>query len=107
MSTYIHSYDDEDHDRFFEVRIEYDFEPGYRGSDERGSYWVPGQIEIRDVFVLHVEYYNPDGEVIAKVERHNMGIEPRVVLDGEAFQYIEAEIEEWDILAEELAENAG
>jgi len=99
---YDHGYDDEKHDRYFEVRIDFEFEPGYMDRDERGEHWVPGEIHVNEVYVTMVEYYNPQGEVIARMERHKMPFQTRMMLDYEADAYIREEVDTYDVLAEDM-----
>lgn len=111
MSTYVYGYDDEAGERYIEVEIDYDFEPGYwdqiPGGYNYQRYWVSGEISINKVEVLFVEFYNPSGDVIAKLKREDFSDESKRVLDGEAFEWVQAEVENWDVLADDLAENAG
>ncbi|MHC4703102.1 MAG: hypothetical protein ACYTFQ_21255 [Planctomycetota bacterium] len=70
-NSYVYSYDDETHDRFYEVRIWFDTEEPYtepRSWDCPG-YHIPGQIYVTSVEVLMVEYYDREGNVIDVIHR--------------------------------------
>jgi hypothetical protein len=110
-NSYVYSYDDETHDRFFEVRIWFDTEEPYtepRSWDCPG-YHIPGQIYVTSVEVLYVEYYNPDGDLICAVHRPADANQKPVwkMLDRDE----EARICDWvdngDCICDDLWENRG
>jgi hypothetical protein len=107
MSTYIYSYDDETHDRFYEVEIEFSTEEPYHGATERGFYRIAGEIIIEKVRVLYVEYYNPDGDTICKIKRENMNPICVKLLDSEEEERIINWVCDGDPICDDLWENRG
>ena len=106
MSIHITDFDDEAHDRWFRVEIDYTCYDSERGSIDGGrlTYTIPGGIEIHTVEVLEVDYYNPNGDLICNIERDRLSHEAMCLLDEEAAEYVEREVDGWGCLADELWE---
>jgi hypothetical protein len=107
MSTYIHNFDSEEHNAYFEVLILYGYNPPecQRGACDYPDVYVDGSVELWEVTVLHFDRYNDNGEIIEAWER---GDEPDArsrELDQLAYNKVLDELDEgW--LAERLSREA-
>jgi len=108
MSTYIYSYDDEAGTDYTEIEIDYDFYPGYWDymcPEPSLQYWVSSDIHINHVRVLSAEYYDRNGNTLAKIKREDMNKFTRDCLDETASEYVITEVTDCGRLAELLVEN--
>jgi hypothetical protein len=69
-------------------------------------YWVNGEIEILDVCVLSVEFFNNEGDSIARVIRENIQEDALRALDAEANEIASYEVDNWNMLADDLSDCA-
>ena len=106
MSTLRYDYDDANGERNIEVEIDYEFRGGYEERVEGRAYWVRGEIDLRSVRVEAVSYYNPDGDVMTRIKRADMSQPATVALDAEAYNDVQAEVDKWGYLADQLMDNA-
>ena len=111
MSLYVHGFDDENHDCYIECEIDYECDEGYwdqvPGGYSYQRYFVDGEIIIESVAVLFVEYYDPDGNIIARIERKNMQEDALKALDRRVGDYVYEEVINGEPLSEDLWENRG
>ena len=106
MSTFYWDYDDANGDRNIEIEVNYIYTPESTRYFEGRIYRVRGDIEIQSVYVIAVSFYNPDGFVIAHIERENMQEDAIAKLDAEAHDDVEAEVGKWGYFADKLMEHA-
>ena len=87
--------------------VAYTCEEGYteRIQDSCLSYTCPGQLYVEDVHILFVEYYNPHGDLIARIMRENIGEEALIHLTDECIAYVEGEVDNNGALCEDLWEH--
>ena len=107
MSTHISEFVNSD--RFISMKIDYSVDRGHWEYPYRGEslkYWVCSDITLYDVEVLFVEYYNPSGDCITTIDRSNLSPYAKELLDGEMWDYVNEQIDNWGPLADELVEES-
>jgi|GEM_PF-4072028 len=104
MNYYLYSYEDEASNRYIETEIYYDTVEPVREPQTWSTpeYYIPGEINITNVNVVLVDYYNSDGSILARLRRSpktRVGFEQ---LDREMRAHVEDRVYDGDQLWDAL-----
>jgi hypothetical protein len=109
MSSYCHGFDNEEGTCYIECMIEYSTEEPYHepATWSCPEYSIDGEIIIESVDVLFVEYYDPHGNVIAKIKGEDMQEQAKIDLDNRVEEQMINEVCDGDPICDTLWENRG